>query len=165
MGQNELILLALFAAPVVVLLLLRANATFVFLSLTAGYVLTQFLGSDIYTFADLFVGHANVSSNMMKLGLLLAPPVLTSIFMIRTMKGSKAALNVLPAGAVGCLTVLTAVPLLSPGLSHAIMAVALWAQITKLQSFIVGASVLAVLFFLWLQRPKHVKEKKGSKRD
>ncbi len=165
MGQNELILVGMFVLPIVVLFFLRANATFVFLSLAAGYVLTQFLGSDIYSFADLFFGHAKVSSNMLELGLLLAPPILTTIFMVRTVKGSRAMLNVLPAAAVGCLVALASVPLLSPGLSHAVMNVVLWGQITKLQSFIVGASVLVVLFFLWMQRPKHGKEKKSSKRD
>lgn len=163
MGQNELTLVALFVLPVVVLLLLRANATFVFLSLCVGYVLSAFLGNEVQTFADLFVGNTNVSSNVLKLGLLLAPAILTAVFMVHSVKGTKATFNILPAIAVGCVTVLFAVPLLTPGMSHAIMSLSLWQQVVRLQSLAIGVSAIVCLLLLWTQRHKSVKEKKGSK--
>lgn len=163
MGSNELIVIALFAAPVLVLLLLRINATMVFLSLCLGYVLIQFLSADIQSFAGTFFPQMGSSSSLMGLGLLLAPAVLTAIFRIHSVKGSKALLNVLPALAVGGLTVLLVVPSLSPGLHQAILALPLWHQIAKLQSLTIGAGALISLFFMWAQRSHHNVEKKGGK--
>jgi hypothetical protein len=164
MGQNELILIGIFLAPIALLLLLRANATFAFLSLCLGYVLTQFLGGDIRSFAELFIAHANVSSSTFLLGLLLAPAVLTTVFMTHTVKGVKATLNILPAAAVGCLTVLLVVPLMPPGMSHTIMALPLWRQVARSESLAIGAGAVVSMAFLWMQRPSRGKEKKSSKR-
>ena len=163
MGSNELIVIVLFAAPVATLLFLRVNATMVFLSLCLGYVVTQFLSTDVRSFADTFMSHSAISTNLLGLGLLLAPAFLTLVFRIHSVKGSKAVLNLLPAVAVGSLTVLLVVPLLSPGLSNAIAGLPLWHQVEKSESLIVGGGALISLFFLWAQRPHHDKEKKGDK--
>lgn len=153
MGPNEAVLIGLFAAPVLLLMLLRANATLVFLSMCLGYVVMQFLGDEAQSFANLFMPQASVSANLMKLGLLLFPVVFTTLFMVRTLRGSKLVFNVLPSLAVAFLTVLFIVPLLSPGLSHAITSLTLWHKLVLLQALIVGAGALISLFFLWLQRP------------
>ncbi len=147
------IVLGLFAAPVLVTLLLRINATMVFLGLCLGYVLMQFLGADTQDFAATFLPHAAVSSNVLKVTLLLFPAVFTAVFMIRTARGAKAVFNLLPALATGCLVVLLVVPLLSPGLSHAITGMSLWRQVARLQGLVVGTGALVSLLFLWMLRP------------
>jgi len=163
MSINEGIVAGLLIAPILVLMILRINAGVVFLSLCLGYVLMQFLGADARSFAELFMTHAAVSANIMKLGLLLFPAVFTALFMIHTVRGIKLAMNILPALGVGCLVVLLVVPLLSPGLSHAITDLPLWRQAVRLQDLIVGAGALVALLALWLQRSRP-KEKEHGKR-
>jgi len=166
MSTNEIVLIALFAAPVLVLMLLRTNATLVFLSLCLGYVVMQFLGNEARSFADLFMPQASLSTNVMELVLLLFPAVFTTLFMMRTQRGAKLVFNVLPAVATGFLVMLLVVPLLSPGIGHAIMALSLWHQLTRVQALVIGAGALVSLLFLWLQRPhksgdEHGKHHKG----
>src|SRR5215471_15170971 len=120
MSPNQALVIGLLAAPILILMILRINATLVFLSLCLGYVLMQFLGTDTQAFADTFMTHATLSTNVMKLTLLLFPAVFTALFMIFTMRGAKLILNILPSLAVGSLVVLLVVPLLPPGTAHAI---------------------------------------------
>ena len=162
MSTNEIVLIVLFAAPVLAIMLLRANATLVFLSLCLGYFVMQFLGNEARSFADLFMPQASLSTNVMELVLLLFPAVFTTLFMMRTMRRVKLALNVLPAVAAGFLVMLLVVPLLSPGISHAIMALNLWHQLTRVQALVIGVGALVSLLFLWLQRPRKSGEEHGK---
>ena len=162
MSPNEAVLLALFAVPVLLLMGLRANATLVFLSLCLGYVVMQFLGGEAQTFAQLFMTHATISANIMKLVLLLFPAVFTTLFMIRTQRGAKLAFNLLPAIATGFLAMVLTVPLLSPGLSHALTGLQLWSEVMKLQALVIGAGSLVSVLFLWLQRPQKSKDEGGK---
>ena len=145
--------------PVLVLMLLRVNAALVFLSLCLGNVLVQFIAPDTNSFLSLFSNqfHHNVStgSNTVKLALLLTPAVLTTIFMIRTVRGrGKLAINLLPAAGVGMLAGLLVVPLLPPGLSYNIVNSTYWNQAHRAQALIVGGSAIICLMVLWVQRPK-----------
>lgn len=154
-----MILAAVVLIPVVVLMALRINATLVFLSLCLGNVLVQFVAPDANTFFQLFSAKVpagiDTGNDTIKIILLLLPVVLTSIFMIRTVRGkTRLLLNVLPAAGVGLLGALLVVPLLPPGLSHNIVDSSLWEQVLKAQNLIVGTSAIACLLVLWLQRPQ-----------
>jgi len=164
MGQNELIMLALLAAPVLLLMVLRVNATMVFLSLCLGYVLMQFLGTDGISFAKMFLSERSMTANVVQLSLLLFPAVFTLLFMIHTVRGGRLLLNVLPALAVGCLSLLFVVPLLPGGTAHAITNLTLWHQALRLQSGIVGAGALISLLFLWTQRPRARSEPRAKRK-
>jgi hypothetical protein len=157
----DLIFAAMVAAPVIILMLLRVNAALVFLSACLGAVLLQFVGGDTLDFFAMFL--PKVGPDFIKIGLILLPVALTTLFMIKTVKGGGLAFNLLPALGTGLLLVLLLVPLMSPGLSHAITGSSTWLQIQKLQALMVGASALLCLFFLWTQRPKHHHEDKHGK--
>jgi hypothetical protein len=159
MDHNLIFVVGLVVVPVLILMLLRINATMVFLGLCLGYVLTQFLGGDAKSFAQTFLGHTTISTSVMKLVLLLFPPVFTALFMVRTVRGTKLIINVLPALGVGCLLALLVVPLLPPGLSHSITNTSAWHQAVRLQDLIIGVSALASLMSLWLIRPRRNSEK------
>ena len=148
------VLAALTLGPAFFVMLLRVNAAFVFLSLCLGDVLVQFVSNDAITVVGGASGSYNVSSNIIKLFLLLLPPTLTFVFMVRTMRSSWAFLNLLPALGVGLLVTLLVVPLMTPGLSHNVLASSTWQVIEKSQVLIVTASALVCLLFLWKQRPK-----------
>jgi hypothetical protein len=166
-NSSAIILGAIVLVPVVLLMILRVNAALVFLSLCLGDVLVQFVAGDANSFTTLFssshAAQSFASSNSgFKLILLLFPVVLTAIFMIRTMKGARLMLNILPAAGVGLLGALLVVPLLSPGLAHNIIDSSLWAQAKRAQDLIVGGSALACLLALWLQRPQGSSDKHGK---
>lgn len=156
----EIILGAIVVVPVVLLLLLRVNATLVFLSLCLGSVLVQFVGSDpesVSSWISVTQGASeiNIDDATLKLILLLTPVLLTTIFMIKTIKdSSRMILNILPSIGVGMLGALLVVPLLPEGLSQDIVDSSLWGEVLKVQNVIVGATALVCLLVLWLQRPK-----------
>lgn len=153
----EVTLGAIILAPVVLLTVLRINATLVFLSLCLGDVLVQFVASDVAAKT------ARLQGNNASLVLLLAPLLLTALFMLKTVNGKfRLILNLLPAAGVGLLGALLIVPLLPPGLSTNIVGSSLWSQVEHLQNLIVGASALVCLFVLWLQRPKTGEGKHGK---
>ncbi len=152
-------LVAIVLAPVLILMVLRVNAALVFLSLCLGDVLVQFVASDTNSVLN-FIASSDAQkfgsgSMPAKIILLLFPVVLTTIFMVRTVRGkAKLLLNVLPSAGVGLLGALLLVPLLPPGLRHNIVASSLWDQAQRAQDLIVGASALVCLFAIWLQRSK-----------
>jgi hypothetical protein len=149
-------LAAIVLAPILLLTLLRINATLVFLSLCLGDVLVQFVAPDANSFMSLFSGQGtSASDSTIKLVLLLFPVALTAVFMIRTVRGKvRLLLNALPSAGVGLLGALLVIPLLSPGLRYGIMNASLWQQVQRAQDLIVGSSALICLLVLWLQRPK-----------
>lgn len=156
----EAILGAIVLVPVALLMVLRINATLVFLSLCLGDVLVQFIANDASDFLTTFSGSHTVTSvttsnSNVKIALLLLPVVLTTVFMIKTVQGtSRLVLNALPAAGVGLLGALLVVPLLPPGTAHNIIDSSLWSEVQKAQALIVGSSALVCLLVLWLQRPK-----------
>jgi len=162
------VLAAIVLVPIVLLMVLRINATLVFLSLCLGNILVQFIAPDANSFLALFSARVpkgvDTGSNTIKIILLLLPVVLTAIFMIKTVRGNgKLALNLLPAAGVGLLAGLLLVPLLPPGTSHNILHSDVWQKMQQTQDLIVGLSALICLLVLWLQRPKVAPHDKHGK--
>lgn len=161
----NVILIALLAAPPILLMVLRVNAALVFLSLCLGSVLVQFVAPDAAVIlSSTSAGSHGVPSSLMfvDLVLLLLPVVLTTVFMIRSVHGhARLALNFLPAVGASALATLLAVPLMSKGLTGSLTHLVLWHKLEALQTLIISADTLLVLLFLWMQRPKahHGKEK------
>lgn len=157
----------MIAVPVVLMMMLRINAALVFLSLCLGSVLATYVAEDAGFLMTLFANDVpqagSVTDSSIKLALLLLPVVLTAVFMIRTVRGPRLALNILPAIGVGLLGALLIVPLLPPGVSNGITSLPLWTEVTNMQDLIVGASALLCLLVLWMQRPKTGGEGKHGK--
>ncbi len=156
--NSNVILIALLVAPVLLLMILRVNAAQVFLSLCLGSVLVQFVGLDAATILASTSAHSTgvpSSQAFVNLVLLLLPVVLTTVFMIRSVKGkARLAYNFFPAVGVGTLVTLLAVPLMSAGLTGSITHLVLWTKLQNLQTLIISVNTLLALLFLWMQRPK-----------
>jgi hypothetical protein len=168
MNSAVIILGAIVLVPVIILMVLRINAALVFLSLCLGDVLIQFVAGDGTSLSKLFPAshQAHLPANgspTLKLILLLLPVILTAIFMIKTVKGTRLLLNFLPALGVGLLGALLVVPLLSVGLSHNIIDSSVWAHAKRAQEAIVGGSAAVCLAMLWLHRPKAAGHEKHGK--
>lgn len=155
-----LILALIVLVPVALIVLLRANAALVFLSLCLGVVLVEFVAND----ADLMLSAVSTRAtpNNVKILLLLVPVVITMFLMAKTVRHSRLILNILPALGTGFLLALLVVPLLPVHTADAVLQSSSWQQMQKLQDMIVGISALLSLFFLWLQRPK-AHDKHGKK--
>jgi hypothetical protein len=157
----DIVLLLLIGGPALLLMVLMANASLVFLSVCLGAVLLQLVGNDANDFFNAFL--PKLSGNNLQIGLLLLPVVLTTVFMIRTVKGGKLAFNLLPALGCGFLLTLLLVPLLPGGEAYALQHSKTWDQVQNLQALVIGASALLCLLFLWTQRPKSHDTKHGKK--
>lgn len=155
----DAILIALFAVPLLLLVVLRVNATMVYLSLCLGAILVQFVADSATAVVAGAGSRASATSAYIDLVLLVAPAVLTMLFMIRTVKHSRRFLNVLPALGVGALALLLVVPRLPVNLSNQIQQGQLWAQLQSLRPTIVIISTVICLLFLWMMRPKHGHDK------
>jgi len=150
------LLLGIIGTPIVLMTLLRINAPLVFLSLCLGNVLLQFVGKEAVYFVNLFLpGSATVGQTTVKLALLLIPVVLTMLFMIKSVRGNRLLLNLLPAIGASFLLLFLVKPLLSAGTIGTIEISPIWTQIERSQELIVGSSALICLLFLWFQRPKN----------
>ena len=155
----DVVLILLLGVPVAILLLWRVNAALVFLSACLGTVLLNFVGKDANDFAGMFLPF--LSGNNLKLALLLLPVVLTTVFMIKTLKSSQILLNIVPAVGTGLLLTLLIVPLLPADYATQVQATMIWHHVEQVQTLVVGISALACLVFLWSQRPKMPHGKHG----
>jgi hypothetical protein len=151
---NNIELIAALVIPIAVLAVLRINAAMVFLSLCLGYVLVQFVANDTDSLINFIApDQASLSATSLRLGMLLAPVVLTAVVMVFSVHGRiRAVCNVLPAVGVAVLGLLLAVPLFTPGLRYAIQSQSLWTEITKAQPLVIGVCAFISLLFLWTQR-------------
>ena len=163
MNSSELILAVLILLPTITLFYFRISAPIVFLSLCLGNVLMQFVSPDAHEFLALFSAHVprgvDTGSSLVKIILLLLPPILSSIFLIKTVKGNNKFINILPAIGVGALLALLLTPLLPTHLSSAVINSKAWTPLKNNQGAIVGVSSLVALAVLWVQHPKPAHEK------
>ncbi len=166
MITSDLLLIAAFLIPVLLLVTLRINAALVFLSLCLGYVLVEFVANDTDSLINFIAPDAgSVSASTLRLTMLFLPVILTAVIMLFSVHGRlRVIINALPATGVSVLGVLLAVPLLTPTLSSTAQSLALWQQVNRAQAFIVGASALISLLFLWSQRRSARKMEHGKHR-
>ncbi len=154
----------LIGLPIVLLVILRANAAVAFLALCAGSVLAQFVSGDTKSIFSSFVP-ANSTTNLsiVQLGLLFGPVLLSAIFTRKSVSGAKMLLNLIAAMALGIVGALLAVPLLPGGVTHSITSQNLWSYVHQYQSVVVAVGVLISLFSLWFNKSKQDKDKKKHK--
>ncbi len=152
--MNDIVLIVASLVPAALLVALRVNAAMVFLSLCLGEVLVQFVAKDADSLITFIAPNAgSVGGSSLYLAMLFVPVVLTTLIMLFSLNGKlKNVLNVLPALGVGALSLLLAVPLLTPGLQKQIHELSYWQQLYEAQAMIIGASALVSLLFLWTLR-------------
>ncbi|HEX7963338.1 MAG TPA: hypothetical protein VF466_01985 [Candidatus Saccharimonadales bacterium] len=153
MNQNILLLVAL-AAPALVFVVIRINASLVFLSLCLGAVLVQYVGSEANDLLHLLSPHAGaISNSTVQFFLLLAPAAVTSVVTIFSVHGRiKNFVNILPSVAASALFVLLAVPALTPGLKHSLQGQTAWHYLSNAEALVVASGAVVSLGFLWTQR-------------
>lgn len=151
--QNIALIIAVLV-PVVLLLVLRTNAAIVFLSLCAGALAVQYVGSEAILAGSAVGNHSEAVSQYFLVALLLLPAVLSGIFLVKTMTGPKAIFNILPAFAVGVVGVLLAVPLLPGNLQNVIVDLGGWNLLDQMREFVILMGIAASLVVLWVTHPR-----------
>jgi hypothetical protein len=152
--NHNLALIVALAVPAVTLVVLRMNAGLVFLSLSLGAVLVQYVASEANTLIHLATPHASpLSTSSIQLFLLVVPAAVTMVVTIFSVHGRlRNVINVLPSLAASALFVLLAVPLLPPGLRYNLQGQQAWHYLSDAESLVVGVGALVSLLFLWSQR-------------
>lgn len=162
--MTPLVLFAILVlAPVAVAVLFRVNAAVLFMSLCVGAVLVQYVAGDTNAFIATVGGRSHsISESTIRLALLLAPPLLTAVFMFHSIHGHlRRLLNILPAIGTGLLTALLIRPLLSPAFQRTLESSVYWHQLVRAQTLVVITGAIFSLVFLWIQR--HGNKERGSR--
>jgi hypothetical protein len=157
---SAITLALIIIVPIAILVVLRVNAALVFLSLCLGSVLAQFVVTDTHSLTTLLSSsHITASlhppDNNWRLFLLVLPVIITTVLMLRTVKGNKKILNILPAAGVGLVGALLVVPVLPSAAAQNVINNSLWSQLTSYQGAIVAISAVACLLMIGMQRPKN----------
>lgn len=154
---------ALLAVPFLLLMALRINAALVLLSLCLGDVLMRFVADDASQFIGVISSYGMHKNAVVCLVLLLAPAILTAIFMIRTVRGGLSLLiNAIPALSVSILSLLLAEPLFSSALRQSVESTLVWHYVQNLQTLVVAVSAIFSIFIIWTQRPKRKHAEDGG---
>lgn len=161
--MDPLIVLGLFAiVPVVLMIVLRVNASVAFLALAAGELLAEFLAPDVLDMVQTLFKNTDPSVySTLRVVLLLLPMALTLLFLRRSISSSKFLFNLIPTLLTGAVVALLAIPLLPDGLKNNIYGTDMWSQLIQYQGAIIGAAVLTSMLMLWTtMRPPKDKHKK-----
>ncbi len=143
-----IVLGALVALPVLLALILRVNALFVFLSIGAGYFL-QFALSDDVDLAFATVIRGSNSIVVARLVLLFLPLLLT-LFLTRKSQGKSLILQIVPLIFSALLLVTITLPLLPPGTEGAIYDTPYGNNLRQAGDLIMSVAVVSNLVLLWM---------------
>ncbi len=165
--MNPLIVMsALAIVPLLLILVTRANASVIFLSVCAGSLISKYLSDDIMQLFVSFVPSANDTLQaIMHIVIFLIVPLLTIVFMRGGMPGSKALVNLVPAVATSLVIMLLTVPLLPENALFDVTALSAWSVAERYQSFIVGVAAFTSMVLLWTtQHPSRARKRGRHKK-
>jgi hypothetical protein len=159
--MDALILLAAIAGvPVLLALLFRVSAVFVFVSVAAGSLLVTYLGDDAGLALGMLVRGQNTNL-FAQLGLFLLPVVVTLLLLRRTMPTTKLLLHLPAMIANGLAIAAHALPLLDSGIQEKVFANEYGTMLRESQDVVIGAATAFALLIMWLTyRHKEGKHKK-----
>lgn len=157
--MTTLILLGLLAGvPILLALLLRVSAVFLFLSVLVGDVFVKYLSDDVILVFSGFIKSARLPL-IVQLTLLCLPLIMTLILMRKSLPSSKILLHVVPLIFTGLTLSVLALPLLTSGMQTAIFSTSPGRVLRNAQDLIVSGAGLLTLALAW-QSYKHKSDKK-----
>lgn len=157
-----ILLAAIAGVPVLLALVFRVNAVFLYLSVAAGNLLVMSVADD----ADLALGMvaSNVNTRMAaSFGLLLAPVLLTLLFLRKTMSRSKMLFHILPIIGSGLMLAAFALPFLSVNARAQVYDSTYGEIIDSAQDVVIGAATLLTLFLAWFSYRNKDGKRRGRK--
>lgn len=151
--MSTIVILGLMLSPVIVLLLLRANAALVFAALCIGFTVTHYVSAhEISSSLAPYIGPAH--DNHLQLVFAFLPAVIALVATFRSQAKGLTGLitNAFPALGVGFLTIALSLPFLAGELRADIITSSLWNTALNLQAPIIGFAALASLILLVAKR-------------
>lgn len=147
---------AIALVPVLLALIFRVNALFLFTSIGIGYFLQFALSDDV----DLALATIIRGSNSMIIArfALLALPIILTLILLRKTAGKSLLLQLSPLLLSGCLLAVITLPLLPPGMEQAIYDSPYGGNIKGAQDLILAAAAVSNLLLMWALF-KHGQEK------
>lgn len=138
---------AVALVPVLLALVFRVNALFVFASICMGYFLQFALSDDV----DLALATIIRGSNSMIIArfALLALPIVLTLFLLRKTAGKGTLLQIAPLILSGCLLAVITLPLLPPGTEQAIYDSPYGGNIKGAQDLVLAAAAVSNLLLMW----------------
>jgi hypothetical protein len=159
--MNPLIIAgALAGIPVLLALVFRVSAVFVFLSVAAGGLLVQMVGDDANLAAGMVVHTGNIQM-ITNFVLLLLPLVLTLLFMRKTLPTSKLPLHIVPLVATSLALAILALPLLPSQMQQQILNGPHGDTIDDVKDVVVAGAAVMTLLLTWLTG-RHKEHKAGK---
>jgi hypothetical protein len=158
------IVAAIAGLPVLLALVFRVSAVFLFLSIAVGNLLVLYLGTEAGLVSGL-VSNDSIAPMVAQLVLLLLPVLLTLLFLRKSLPKHKLLLHLLPLFACGMMLMAVALPLLPGGIRAEILTSSVGPYFNNTQNLIVGTSALLVLLLTWVTHrshelhPRHKKKK------
>lgn len=152
--MGDLIIIGIVVIPILLMTLLKINASFVYLSICLGFVLSSFTANNS-TLNNLYTKNVNMNGNAntnIQIILILLPVIITMVLMIKSIPKSMLLINALMSIACGVLLVLIITPLLPSQIGSKVMNSTTWNQLKNFQDLIIGATSLFALATLALNR-------------
>ena len=160
--MESLVILAVIAGlPILLGLLLRVSAVFLFASIAAGSLLVTYMGDDASLALGMMV-RGQDTNLIAQLILLLLPVGLTFLLLRKTMPRSKLLLHVPAVVMSGLALAALALPLLDAAAQEKIYANEYGNMLRESQDIIVGAAAVVVLLLMWVTY-RHKEDKKHKK--
>lgn len=157
--------LALVLLPTAAIIWFRASGTAAFLSLCLGVVLTQYVAPEVTdTLVGFFGANRLLTTDWVKMGLLVAPVVLAILFTARSAHGTlRKVVNVVSAAATGMLFALFMVVLLPKEVQAGIKGEQVYKVLNNLQTAVILKGAFFGMLYLYLTKPKHEGKKDKKK--
>jgi len=160
---HELYFLVVGLIPVILIFIFSVNAIYLFFSLLIGYLLTNLLPGNVNRLVNLLssteIIHVSRTYNS-RLVILYLPVVLTFLLMVKSIKGYKRLINIVPSICFSLLAIILTVPFIKSSDIRDITDNNLFNQLMINKSLIIVLISVVVLFFIFLERFKHKKSKK-----
>lgn len=145
-----LIILAVLAGlPILLSIIFRVNAIYLFLSLLAGDILVKFLSDDV-ALALAMISRSTQVPMITQLTLLLLPVVMTIFFLRKSIPASKFVIHLLPLILTGLSIAVLALPLMTSGTQGAIFATPAGNLLRLTQDLIISVTAIMTLLLVWI---------------
>lgn len=149
---------AIVGAPVLLALIMRVNAVFIFLSISAGYLLQMSMSDSVDLLVATFVRGSD-SLTIARVGLLVLPVLLTLFFLRKTM-GRSLIFQIVPLVFSGMLLGVLMLPLLTPGFSQSVYNTAYGGSIRSSSDLVTAVAVASNMILAYMLFKSHSSHKK-----
>ena len=154
---------AIAGGLLLVSLVLRINAIFLFTAFATGALLTRYIGSSAGLALSSFV-HGNQADVMGSVLLLWLPIVLAVLFLRRSLPASTFILQLFPIIVTSAAAALVTLSLLTPSFQGSVYNTSVGHMVNNVQDLVIaGSGVTTFLVVLIIGRPRHHDAKHGGK--